>query len=205
MLVKVMYSLCAIFITLTIITGCQQTESNNDDERLSLQQTDRETEQRQIHVEQTAERRDTLKTNNEIATHLATIANDVPNVHDAVAIIAGPYTVVGIDIDGDVERQQVGSIKYSVSEALQNDPYGKTAIVVADADMMDRIRQMNEQIKAGEPIQGIVDQLAGVVSRYMPTFPVPEKQHDDSDLNEGNLRDEEKEQLEEIQKEQANE
>lgn len=202
--VKWIYSLCTISFTFMIMIGCQQTESNNENARMNMQQEEAQNEERRIYVQQTAERKETLKTNKEIATHLATVANDVPNVRDAVAIIAGPYTVVGIDIDGNIERERVGTIKYSVSEALQNDPYGKTAIVIADADIVDRLRQMNEQMRAGEPIQGVVEQLATIVARYMPTFPVPEKSRDDYDLNEDNLRDEEKEQLEEIQQEQAN-
>jgi len=183
--------------------GCQQTESTNENRRLDVQQEEIDSDKKRIEVEQIAERKDTLKTNNEIATHLATIASDVPNVRDAVAIIAGPYSVVGIDIDGEVERERVGTIKYSVSEALQNDPYGKTAVVVADADIVDRIRQMNEQIRDGEPVQAVVEQLATIVARYMPTFPVPENK-EDYDVNEDNLREEEKQQMEEIQREQVN-
>src|SRR5699024_11699221 len=59
------------------------------------------------------------------ADHLANVAGDVPNVKDATAVVAGPYAVVGIDVDKDLDRSRVGTIKYSVTEALQHDPYGK--------------------------------------------------------------------------------
>src|SRR5690625_7749064 len=158
--------------------GCQHADSNCENARFDVQQEEVRNEEKRIDVQQIAEQKKTLKTNKEIATHLATVANDVPNVRDAIAIIAGPYTVVGDDIDGEIERDRVGTIKYSISEALQNDTYGKTATVVADADIVDRLRQMNEQMRAGEPIQGVVEQLTPIVARYMPTFPVPEKSRD---------------------------
>lgn len=113
-------------------------------------------------------------TNEDIANHLEDIAKSVPDVENAFAIVAGPYAVVGIDVDRSIERQRVGTIKFSVSEALRDDPYGKTAIVVADADGTERIRKMAEKMRNGEPIQGIVDELAEIVARYMPTFPVEE-------------------------------
>src|SRR5690625_7884522 len=67
-----------------------------------------------------------------IADHHADIASDVPNVNSASAIVAGPYALVGIDVDQDLDRARVGTVKYTVSEALQHDDYGKTAVVVAD-------------------------------------------------------------------------
>ena len=45
--------------------------------------------------------------NTEIANHLANVASDVPSVDDAAAIVAGPYTVVGIDVDKDLDRSRV--------------------------------------------------------------------------------------------------
>lgn len=116
-----------------------------------------------------------FQSNEDIANHLANIAQGVPDVNNAYAVVAGPYAVVGIDIDEDLERQRVGTIKFSVAEALQEDPYGKTAVVVADADATERIRMMAEKIREGQPIQGILDELAEVVARYMPTFPVDEQ------------------------------
>src|SRR5690625_3546091 len=117
--------------------------------------------------------------NEQIAIHLANVASDIPNVNNATAIVAGPYAVVGIDVDGDLDRSRVGTIKYSVSEALQHDPYGKTAIVIADADLTERFQAMNKKMREGEPIQGIIDELAAIVGRYMPTLPLPEEQKEE--------------------------
>lgn len=141
-------------------------------------------------------------TNSEIADHLSQIARNVPNVNHANAIVAGPYAVVGIDVDGDLDRSRVGTIKYSVSEALQHDPYGKTAIVIADADLTERFQAMNKKMREGEPIQGIIDELAAIVGRYMPTLPLPEEQKEE--FNEREMPEDQEQNLEEIQEEQSN-
>lgn len=136
--------------------------------------------------EQTSDQNES-KSNNDIANHLANIASEVPDVENAVAIVAGPYAVVGIDVDEKIDRQRVGTIKFSVNEALRDDPYGKTAIVVADADTMERIRNMRERMQNGEPIQGVVDELADIVGRLMPTFPVEEHRNEDIEQEDGTI------------------
>lgn len=142
--------------------------------------------------------------NTEIASHLANVASNVPSVDDAAAIVAGPYTVVGIDVNKDLDRSRVGTIKYSVSEALYHDPYGKTAIVVADGDVMERIRGMGDKIGQGHPVQGFVDELAAIVGRYMPEFPIMNNTPVEPDQNKEILSDEEQQKLDDIEGEQSN-
>lgn len=143
-----------------------------------------ESKQNELQIEQTSFDDKERLSNNEVANHLAQIAVDVPHVNDAVAIVIGPYTVVGIDIDEDLTNQRVGTIKFSVSEAISHDPYGKNAVVIADGDIMQRLREMREQMRAGHPIQGITDELAEIVSRYMPTFPVEDSPDENTNRNE---------------------
>ncbi|MEI3611024.1 YhcN/YlaJ family sporulation lipoprotein [Pseudogracilibacillus sp. SO30301A] len=163
----------------------------------------REQTNNKIQVEQSSYEENLNLDNQEIASRLATIATEVPDVRDAAAIIAGPYAVVGIDIDESVERQRVGSIKYSVNEALQKDPYGKTAVVVADADMTERIREMGDKIQQGYPVRGVVDEVAEIVSRYMPSFPVPENRPQDEDENKQKVPEDERQKIEDIQRDQS--
>ena len=159
----------------------------------------------EIDVEQSSYEQNNQYSNNEIATHLANIAADVPDVNDAVAIIAGPYAVVGIDIDEETDREQVGTIKYAVSEALKNDPYGKTAVVIADADMMQRLREMNTKMRQGHPVQGVTEELAEIVGRYMPTFPVDENRPEEPSDNEHRIDEHhDQEEIRDIRKEQSN-
>lgn len=186
-----------IFCSFTLF-GCQQ------EDNVKLGQDNQAQENRILQVEQTENNQNDKQSNNEIANHLAEVANSVPDVNQASAIVAGPYTVVAIDVNEDIDRTRVGSIKYAVSEALYHDPYGKTAVVVADGDLMARLNGMGDKMQQGYPVQGIVEELTAIVGRYMPEFPVNDDQPIEPDTNKEVLPEDEKQQLEEIEKEQSN-
>lgn len=176
-----------------VLVACQQEENE-------IGQEDRE---ELIHVKNSdpVERKE--YSNQEIAKHLANLASEVPNVNGANSVVAGPYAVVGIDVDKELDRSRVGTIKYAVTEALHEDPYGKTAIVVADADGAERIRDIANKIQQGQPIQGFVYELSEIVGRYMPELPLDENPPTDEDQNKGSVSEQEEEQLDEIQDEQS--
>jgi YhcN/YlaJ family sporulation lipoprotein len=111
------------------------------------------------------------KTGQEISKRLVNLASSIPNVNDATAVVLGRYAIVGIDVNSKIDRSQVGSIKYSVSESLKNDPYGAKAVVVADPDTTQRLKEIASEIKKGRPIQGIMNELADVAGRLMPEVP----------------------------------
>jgi len=185
-----------IIACILLITGCQQ---NNEENNLSTEEPNNQ----YMQIDNTDQNgRDSLD-NEQLATHLANVASNVPNVNNATAIVAGPYAVVGIDVDEHLDRSRVGTIKYSVTEALQHDPYGKTAVVIADGDITERIRLMGMKIRDGYPIQGIVDELSAIVGRYMPDFPINENQPTNPDQNKQIIPSEEKEELDQIEKEQS--
>ena len=92
-------------------------------------------------------------------------------MNDATAVVVGPWAVVGIDIDASYDRGRVGNIKYSVAEALKEDPAGAYAVVTADPDTLQRLREMREAIQNGEPVEGIMNELAEIVGRLMPQIP----------------------------------
>ena len=143
-------------------------------------------------------------TGEQIAEHLVDLATRNPDVKDATAVVAGNYAVVGIDVDKGLERSRVGSVKYSVAETLKDDPYGAKAVVVADADMVERLREMRKDIQNGKPVSGVMNELAAIVGRLMPQ--IPYDINTDKGPNEGNnkqLKKGEKKQLDQIQKEQS--
>lgn len=111
------------------------------------------------------------KTGQEISKRLVELATSIPNVHDATAVVIGRYAIVGIDVNSKIERSQVGTIKYSVAESLKKDPYGARAIVIADADTNQRLKEVSADIKKGRPIQGIMEELADIAGRLMPEIP----------------------------------
>lgn len=143
-------------------------------------------------------------TGEQIAEHLVDLATRNPDVKDATAVVAGNYAVVGIDLDKDLERSRVGSVKYSVAETLKDDPYGAKAVVVADADTVERLREMRKDIQNGKPVSGVMNELSAIVGRLMPQIPY------DINTNEGpnggndkQLKKGEEKQLDHIQKEQS--
>ncbi|MGM8364263.1 YhcN/YlaJ family sporulation lipoprotein [Virgibacillus sp. W0181] len=187
-----------IFISLFMIVGCQQEQDNN-----TLPEQNKE--DRFIKVKNSNPEDNNDLDNEQIAIHLSEVASDVPYVRDAAAVVAGPYAVVGIDVDADIDRQRVGTIKFSVTEALQDDPYGKTAVVIADGDIMTRLQGMGDKIQQGYPVRGVIDELAAIIGRYMPDLPINDKLPEESDENKKNMSDEEEDQLEDIQEEQSGE
>ncbi|MGE6378274.1 YhcN/YlaJ family sporulation lipoprotein [Peribacillus muralis] len=156
---KIFLSLAAMLL----MTGCSMNNKNQASENhaknhitkvhnSTIQEADRETGQ------QTAKR-------------LTGLAKSIPEVNGATAVVLGKYAIVGIDIDQDIERSQVGTIKYSVGEALKHDPNGASAIIVADPDLNERIREVAKDIKGGKPVRGILNELADITSRVIPEVP----------------------------------
>ncbi|OQP07856.1 hypothetical protein B1690_00775 [Geobacillus sp. 46C-IIa] len=172
----------------------------NDDEA-------RESDRSLVRVKNTVDERVENKSGQEIARRLAEIANRVPNVHDAAAIVVGKYAIVGIDVGANVDASRVGTIKYSVAEALQKDPYGANAVIVADPDLYARVRNIGRQIDDGRPVRAFMDEIADIVGRVMPEVPSDlfETTPEPTEENDGQLNEREERQLNERQDKQSNE
>ncbi|KYD23579.1 hypothetical protein B4113_2944 [Geobacillus sp. B4113_201601] len=161
---------------------------------------------RLVRVKNTVDERVETKSGQAIARRLAEIANRVPNVRDAAALVVGKYAIVGIDVGANVDASRVGTIKYSVAEALQKDPYGANAIIVADPDLYTRVRNIGRQIDDGRPVQAFMNEIADIVGRVMPevpsdlfkTTPTPTEE------NDGQLNERQERQLNEQQNKQSN-
>ncbi|WP_059170006.1 YhcN/YlaJ family sporulation lipoprotein [Bacillus sp. FJAT-27445] len=146
------------------------------------------------------------KTGSRSARHLENLASTVPNVRGANAVVLGKYAIVGIDIDADTERSEAGVIKYSVVEALKEDPNGARAMVVADPDINARLKELSSDIKNGQPIQGIMYELADIAGRIIPEVPGKIVQPDPNrPLNEPNrqLNGRDRKELEQRQEEES--
>lgn len=146
-------------------------------------------------------------TGQEISKHLVNLASSIPNVNDATAVVIGNYAIVGIDVNKNLERSEVGTIKYSVAESLKNDPHGARAIIIADPDINARLREVADDIQAGRPIQGIMNELADISGRLMPEIPAdliesnPKKATEDPKKQ---LNNKEENKLDEKQEEHSN-
>ncbi|ARI77613.1 YhcN/YlaJ family sporulation lipoprotein [Halobacillus mangrovi] len=184
-----------IWLTLLIaLAACQQT-----DEESLLKERQGDSEMKYVTNSDPVKRQ--KKTSQQAARHLAKLAVQVPDVHDATALVLGDYVAVGIDVDKDLDRSRVGVIKYSVAEAIKHDPYGKQAVVIADADGVERLRGLGKKISQGHPIEGVTDELSKIVSRYMPGGPINERPQTDS--NQESIPENEQKKLNQIEKEQS--
>lgn len=103
-----------------------------------------------------------------VAQRLAEIATRMPQVQGATALSAGGITIVGLDLDPTLDRGRVGTVKYSVAEALQSDPMGSNALVTADADLVQRLRELSDDIQKGRPVAGLAEELSDIASRIVP-------------------------------------
>lgn len=116
--------------------------------------------------------------------HLEEIAKRTPGVNNAHCIILGNTALVGIDVDAKLERARVGSIKYTVAEAIRKDPDGAGTIVTADVDFAQRIAEIGDKIRQGHPISGFATELADMIGRIVPQF--PEDTNHDTNQNRTN-------------------
>lgn len=119
---------------------------------------------------------------NEKATveRLEQLAKGVPGVQSANCVLFGKTAVVGIDVSGTLDRSRVGTVKYAVAEAMRDDPVGVNAIVTADMDLNNRLKEIRQDLQNGRPMAGFAEELADIVGRIIPQLP-----RDTNDRTEG--------------------
>lgn len=105
------------------------------------------------------------------AARLERLAESVQGVNEATCVVLGKVAIIGIDVDGNLDRGKVGSVKYAVAEALAKDPAGVRTAVTADLDIRSRLKGIRDRVEQGRPIRGLAEQFAELVGRVMPQLP----------------------------------
>ncbi|KON89242.1 hypothetical protein AF332_22145 [Sporosarcina globispora] len=182
-----------ICLTGILLSGCG---INNN------QVQDQQKQQNAVNVKNSTIQDVDRETGQQVSRHLVNLATRIPNVNDATAVVLGRFAIVGVDVNKNLDRSEVGTIKYSVAESLKNDPHGARAIVVADPDINARLREIAEDIQNGEPLQGIMNELADIAGRLMPE--VPADLVDPKKENEKNATEDSKKKLDSNQEKQLN-
>ncbi|MEK3887107.1 YhcN/YlaJ family sporulation lipoprotein [Bacillus sp. FSL K6-3431] len=108
------------------------------------------------------------------AEYLSNLAAGIPDVNNATAVVIGNFAMVGIDVEANLDRSKVGSIKYSVAESLKHDPHGAGAMVIADPDLYARLTEIGDDIRNGKPVEGFMNELSDIAGRLMPDVPPQE-------------------------------
>ncbi|RXI98149.1 YhcN/YlaJ family sporulation lipoprotein [Anaerobacillus alkaliphilus] len=189
---------CIYAVTILLLFGCQQNIAQ--DQNAGTQQPLGIAEQARDPREKE------FKNAEEVAEHLVHLTERLPEVNSATAVVLGDLAVVGIDVKADLDRSDVGVVKYEVAEALSSDPHGAYAFVTADPDINARLKEMRKEINAGHPVGGIMNELAGIVGRLMPVIPGPEHRKSEpepTDANTERLSEGQDQELENIQEEQG--
>lgn len=154
----------AIMLAALLVAGGCQSQSKVNEER-------QDNGFRPITVKNSAPKQSVRQSGSDKANHLALLAGRVDGVQNANAVVIGNYAIVGLDVDSGLDRSRVGTLKYSVAEALKEDPHGANALIVADPDVNARLQEINDDMKAGKPVQGILNELADIIGRVMPDVP----------------------------------
>jgi YhcN/YlaJ family sporulation lipoprotein len=194
------YLFTVLLLSAFVLTGCTVNQG--------APKTDQENDVgTPINVKNSVDENIDRKTGQQISKHLVELANEIPQVNDATAVVIGKFAVVGIDVNSELDRNKVESIKYTVAESLMHDPYGASAVVIADADTNVRLREMGREISEGRPIVGILDELAAIVGRVVPEIPneiLDNQQKQPTNQNNDQLTNDEEKLLEKEQQDQSN-
>jgi YhcN/YlaJ family sporulation lipoprotein len=126
-----------------------------------------------LHAQNTVNRATarTIGNPKQVAAHLEQLAKSVKGVNGANCVVFGKYAVVGIDVDSKMDRGRVGTVKYAVAEAFRKDPYGINAIVTADIDMRQRLREIRADVNRGRPVAGFAEEMSDIIGRLVPQIP----------------------------------
>lgn len=151
---------------LVVLTGC-----GNKFGRSTTDQAKSNVQSQGAQVQQTNQSNTQPLTNPQITLHLEELAARIPNVESAHVVLFGKTAIVGINVNAQLDRAKIDTVKYSVAEALRKDPYGANAIVTADIDLDARLRQIGQEVRNGRPLSGFADELGKIVGRLMPQLP----------------------------------
>lgn len=191
-----MIRLLAVLSLILFMSACNALNNANEDDK-----------NHKVKVQNTAIQQVDRKSGQQISKHLVGLTTRVPNVDDATAVVIGRYAIVGIDVNDKMERSEVDTVKYTVAETLKKDPHGARAVVVADPDIMSRLKEISEDIQNGKPIQGIMNELSDITGRIMPEVPAdmiePQRKSPTEDPK-NKLGDKEKKNLEKNQEQESN-
>ncbi|MCL6457644.1 MAG: YhcN/YlaJ family sporulation lipoprotein [Gorillibacterium sp.] len=157
-------------LAIVLLTACSHAQKQGEDLGQKVQNAGERTKRT---VEQAASGADIIKSGaiNEKADHLKSIAKSIPQVNDVYCLTIGNLAIVAVDVAPNLDRSRVDVIKYSVAEALKKDPQGANALVTADLDLTQNIREISTKVQEGHPISAFTNELGDILGRLIPQLP----------------------------------
>jgi YhcN/YlaJ family sporulation lipoprotein len=156
--------ICLMLLLLSLLIGCSQAPKQGAASSPSSTQNG-------IKAQQAAPSTPQIKDSRAVADHLEKLATSIPLVQSAHCVVFGNTAVVGINLRPELDRSRVGTVKYAVAEALRKDPYGANAIVTADMDLDQRLRDISSNVRSGRPVAAFSDEMADIIGRIIPQLP----------------------------------
>ncbi|KIL41728.1 sporulation protein [Gordoniibacillus kamchatkensis] len=159
-----MRRLLAAVMMLSVFVGCSNQQGNGASPSQASNQNN-------VRVQQSAPAKREIANPAEVQNRMEQLALSVPGVHAANCVVFGNTAVIGIDVGPNMDRSKIGTIKYSVAEALRKDPYGANAIVTADMDLGQRLRNIRDKARQGRTVTGFAEEMADIIGRIIPQMP----------------------------------
>ena len=104
------------------------------------------------------------------ADMLAQKIADMQNINSATVVISGTQAWVGVDLHANVKGQLSNQMKNDITNMVKNEvPNIQTVYVTADADTVTRLRNIAQEIAAGRPVSGFLNELMEIGRRITPS------------------------------------
>lgn len=108
--------------------------------------------------------------NMRLADDIADRVADMKQVNDATVLLNNRNAFVAVDMSGDKEGRLTNDLKDQITNKVRDtDANINNVYVSADADFFDRVGQYADDVRDGEPIQGLVDEITETIRRVFPT------------------------------------
>lgn len=104
--------------------------------------------------------------------NIAQAVNKISGIKNAIAVTNGDIAYIGVNLDtnsGIDNTSKIQSIKEQVANtARRADPDINTVYVSADADFIEKITRISNDVRNGKPIESFRDELDKIVKRVTP-------------------------------------
>ena len=105
------------------------------------------------------------------AERLAQKIAALEEINSATVVIANSKAWVGVDLAANMGGRLTNAVKNEVTDIVKADDKSITTVyVTADADTVTRLRNIANDIAAGKPLSGFIDELNEIGRRITPSM-----------------------------------
>lgn len=105
----------------------------------------------------------------DLADDVAARVSDIDGIERAYVLVLGNVALIGIDVDANVRGTQVERLREEAAARAVDQRDIVNAVVQADVETVQRIREMAEGVRQGRPISEFFTQINEILNRAKPT------------------------------------